>query len=206
MPTIIETNGISDEENFRATIRNAEMQCREKETEVEDAKERLKAAKSDYDDAVAHLRQIASEWSRPLPLFDHASAAATPPKLASPTVLSTMGSSDQWRKRSFPGFLEQSDIAGLGRKKIDAINDAVPTFGHFADLREQADRVNCHLAELMPQGFGTKITDQIEEAFLNESFATDELDSDDMNDDHDLDENEDGDAYEYEDDSDYEEA
>ena len=116
---------------------------------------------------------MASEAHQPsLQLFD------PPKKIEQPTSESEALDSSQenaesdpdqhWKELSFPSFLQTCDIAGLGQKKLDAISDSVSTFGDFEELRTKASVAHCHLAELLPQGFGTKITDQIEELYLNE--------------------------------------
>lgn len=49
-----------------AEIKNQESVCEEMESEVNHCKEELKAAKENYDAAVAHLRMLAKGEDRPL--------------------------------------------------------------------------------------------------------------------------------------------
>lgn len=161
----VQSERISDSEDFRIKIWNAEMRCRGKEAIVEDLKEQLKFAKSDYDDAVAKLRKLAAEGSEPLPLFDSPAAAQEPTNHADEE------NDDSWKQRNFVEFIQGIGIDGLGKKKVESLADAVTTFGDFQDLRVRASDEGLHLSKLLPSGFGEKITDQIEQAFLDHQWS-----------------------------------
>lgn len=153
-----------DNADFRAKIWNAEMRCRGKEAIVEDLKEQLKFAKADYDDAVSALRKLATDGNKPMPLFDHAK------KASESEVVETVADETQdesWREQSLGELLKSAEIKGLGQKKLEALTDLYPTFGHFQDLRVSASLEGKTLKEVLPEGFGEKITDQIDEVFLN---------------------------------------
>lgn len=150
-----------DNADFRAKIWNAEMRCRGKEAIVEDLKEQLKFAKADYDDAVSALRKLATEGNKPMPLFDHAKKAEVVETVADETQ------DESWREQSLGELLKSAEIKGLGQKKLESLTDLYPTFGHFQDLRISASLEGKPLKEVLPEGFGEKITDQIEEVFLN---------------------------------------
>jgi hypothetical protein len=154
-----------DNADFRARIWNAEMRCRGKEAIVEDLKEQLKFAKADYDDAVSALRKLATDGNKPMPLFDHAKKVEAEAEAVQPVEKED----DSWRAWPLFDLLNSSDIdiKGLGKKKIEALTDLYPTFGHFQDLRISASLEGKPLKEVLPEGFGQKIADQIEEVFLN---------------------------------------
>lgn len=154
---------VSYDQDFRIKIWNAEMKCRGREAYVEQLKEDLKAAKSEYDKAVDELRKLANDAYRPMPLFDNQPTADA---TETPTEAEDESLDEKWRPRNFVEFIETKGIRGLGRKKLDALAEAVPTFGDFEDLRTRASKENVHLSKLMPDGFGPKVTDEIEEAYF----------------------------------------
>lgn len=164
------TERISDDEDFRIRIWNAEMRCRGKEAIVEDLKEQLKSAKSDYEGAVEALRKLANEGYSPMPLFDarrQEQPAAEPIEDADCSVDDDWPEENEaWREKDFIELIKASKIEGLGKKKLEALAEVVKTFGDFEDLRTKASLENIHLSKLLPAGFGEKVTDQIEECFL----------------------------------------
>jgi hypothetical protein len=166
----------SYDQDFRIRIWNAEMKCRGREAVVEDLKEQLKAAKSDYEDAVDELRRLANDAYRPMPLFDNQEKAG---EAFDPGEAMDQPLDESWRSRNFVEFIRDRGISGLGQKKLDALAEAVPTFGDFEDLRTRASKENSHLSKLMPDGFGPKVTDEIEEEYLqsqwNDSVQGDDL-------------------------------
>jgi hypothetical protein len=167
-----ELERISDEEDFRIRIWNAEMRCRGREAVVEDLKEQLKDAKSAYEDAVTALRKLASEsGGQPLPLFD-APKQAWPNSEAAvePEAGTIAGDDESWRQKNFIEFIQSAGIDGLGKKKIDALSEVIQTFGDFQDLRNKASLEHLHLSRLLPSGFGEKVTDQIEQSFLDHQW------------------------------------
>jgi hypothetical protein len=166
-----EPERISDEEDFRIIIWNAEMRCRGREAVVEDLKEQLKDAKSAYEDAVTALRKLASEsGGQPLPLFDAPKQAEPTSEAAPESEAVATEADDSWRQRNFIEFIQGAGIDGLGKKKIDALSEVIQTFGDFEDLRTKASIEHLHLSKLLPSGFGEKVTDQIEEAYLGQQW------------------------------------
>jgi hypothetical protein len=73
---------------------------------------------------------------------------------------------DAWQSRDFIAFIRSKSISGLGEKKLEALGDAIQTFGDFEDLRQQASLNHLPLYDLMPDGFGAKVTEAIENAYL----------------------------------------
>jgi hypothetical protein len=146
-------------------IWNAEMRCRGKEAVVEDLKEQLKWAKSELDGAVAELRKLANSAHTPMPLFDQEPVESEEADQEVVTVESEP-MDDAWRSRDFIEFIRSKSISGLGEKKLEALGDAIQTFGDFEDLRQQASLNHLPLYDLMPDGFGAKVTEAIENAYL----------------------------------------
>jgi hypothetical protein len=164
-----------DEDDFRSKIWNAEMRCRGKEAIVEDLKEQLKFAKADYDDSVAALRKLAT-WGKDT--SKDASPNTDGEDDVAQTELDTNNDSldaqppaesydESWKSHSLIEMIKSADIAGLGEKKLDALADVCQTFGDFEALRTKASLDGVHLKEVLPTGFGEKITDQIEEAYFS---------------------------------------
>lgn len=153
-------------DDFRTRIWNAEMRCRGKEAIVEDLKEQLKFAKADYEESVSALRKLANECHQPsMPLFDHANKVEAEAEAV--VEVADESQDDSWRERPLLSLFQMGVIEGLGQKKMEVLTDLCPTFGHFEDLRASASLEGKQLKEVLPKGFGEKITDQIEELFLN---------------------------------------
>lgn len=159
MTTALDESG-DDGDDFKSQIWNAEMRCRGKEAIVEDLKEQLKFAKADYEDSVAALRKLAT-WGRD-PVVNQAKLEVSEPNEpeAEPPA------DESWKTHSLIDLLKSSEIDGLGKKKLDALADICKTFGDFEDLRTRASLDGVHLKEVLPTGFGEKITDQIEEVYF----------------------------------------
>jgi len=148
-------------------IWNAELIVRSKETTVEELKEELKEAKAEYDGAVKALRKLAQAKNESRPLFGGigdgggAVAVATPQPVESPIE----PTSTEWRSEPI-GTLLHPPIAGMGAKKVELLEDTVPTLGDFEDLRAKVGRDADTLAKLLPKGFGQKMVDELEERQL----------------------------------------
>lgn len=167
-----EPNQVVDSDRSRddllIQIWNAELRCRGTEAFIEDLKEQLKDAKDAHEKAIENLRELASKTHHPMPLFD------SPPKsekVEQPDEAESIESEEpednSWRDRDFIDFIKSKEIGGLGPKKIEALSEIVKTFGDFQDLRERASLEHLHLSKLLPDGFGPKVTDEIDNAFLD---------------------------------------
>jgi hypothetical protein len=158
-----------ESDDFRTNIWNAEMRCRGKEAIVEDLKEQLKFAKADYEDSVSALRKLATWGNKPkvepVRTADPEPTGTNPESIPNPT--GTQPEHDEsWRQSSFVDLLKTAEISGMGDKKLESLCDICKTFGDFEDLRTKASLDGVHLKEVLPTGFGEKITDQIEEAYF----------------------------------------
>ena len=168
-PVTAELEDESESDDFRTNIWNAEMRCRGKEAIVEDLKEQLKFAKADYEDSVSALRKLATWGNKPKvePVRNaDPELTGTHPE-SNPNPTGTQPEHDEsWRESSFVELLKTAEISGMGDKKLEALCDICKTFGDFQDLRTKASLEGVHLKEVLPTGFGEKITDQIEEAYF----------------------------------------
>ncbi len=165
-----EEDDADSEHDLLIEIWNAEMRCRGKEAVVEDLKEQLKDAKSEYEDSVVALRKLCSRASQPMPLFDKPKAAEQQQEESKdnePEYEDVPDDHQSWMDLSFADFLDKAQIEGMGPSKRDALLDMVKTFGEFQDLRVKASLDGIPLREALPKGFGEAITDRLEEAFLN---------------------------------------
>lgn len=158
-----------DRDDFRTSIWNAEMRCRGKEAIVEDLKEQLKFAKADYEDSIAALRKLANWGNEPVHSISVQPAISEPDKVDPEEVKAIEQEpepDESWRANSLIELLKSSEISGMGDKKLDSLADICKTFGDFEDLRTKASLEGVHLKEVLPSGFGEKITDQIEEVYF----------------------------------------
>jgi hypothetical protein len=149
-------------------IWNAELRCRGTEAFIEDLKEQLKDAKDAHEKAIENLRELASKSHHPMPLFDQQPKSV---KVEQPgeagSVESDEPEDNSWRDRDFIEFIKSKEIGGLGPKKIEALSEIAKTFGDFEDLRTKASLAHEHLSSVLPSGFGPKVTNEIEEAYLS---------------------------------------
>jgi hypothetical protein len=151
-------------------IWNAELRCRGTEAFIEDLKEQLKDAKDAHEKAIENLRELASRTHHSMPLFDQKpkSANVEQPGDGEPEPSEPVEAEDNsWRDRDFIEFIKSKEIGGLGPKKIEALSEIAKTFGDFEDLRTKASLAHEHLSSVLPSGFGPKVTDEIEEAYLS---------------------------------------
>jgi hypothetical protein len=188
-----ETNQVVDSHRGRddllIQIWNAELRCRGTEAFIEDLKEQLKDAKDAHEKAIENLRELASKSHHPMPLFDQPkSEKLEQPGDVDPELSESVEEEDNsWRDRDFIEFIKSKEIGGLGPKKIEALSEIVKTFGEFQDLRERASLEHVHLSKLLPDGFGPKVTDEIDNAFCdfqwNDSIGNDPVDLPEVEDD-----------------------
>lgn len=153
-----EPEGDGDDNNdLLNQIFNAELECRRKESVVEDLKEELKEAKASLDTAVTKLRRLCNQiHDTDRPLFDQK------PNTDSETAEQPEDEpSESWRDESITA-LNLASIKGFGDKKIEALTELCPTLGAFEDLRAKVGTDAATLAELMPRGIGEAATEQIE--------------------------------------------
>jgi len=168
-PVSAEPEDEPESDDFRTNIWNAEMRCRGKEAIVEDLKEQLKFAKADYEDSVSALRKLATWGNKPKvePVRTADPEPTENQPESNPNQTGTQPEHDEsWRESSFIDLLKTAEISGMGDKKLEALCDICKTFGDFEDLRTKASLEGVHLKEVLPTGFGEKITDQIEEAYF----------------------------------------
>ena len=147
---------LSAAESLLNEISNAESECREREAEVDEAKEDLKVAKANYDRAVTRLRKLAnqSENDSNRPLLDLQNDATESDE------------NDDWQSLSI-SVLWEEPIKGFGESKQEAILDEIPTLGAFEKLRQLVGREADHLCKLMPKGVGETLADELENRHLD---------------------------------------
>lgn len=147
-------------------IYQAEMECQEREGEVEQLKEELKEKKSRYDQAVLGLRKLCLQArEKPLPLFDRPQQSTPPAATDDESDAELNAAANLWRDEPIDSLFD--GIKGFGKKKLDALLEVCPTAGAFEDLRGQASREHKQFREVLPKGFGQATTDEMEERFLN---------------------------------------
>jgi len=144
-------------------IWNAELIVRSKESTVEELKEELKEAKAEYDGAVKALRKLAQAKNESRPLFGGigGDGGVNVPSTPQPVESTIEPTSTDWRDEPI-GTLLEPPIAGMGTKKVEILEDSVPTLGDFEDLRSKVGRDADTLAKLLPKGFGEKMVDELE--------------------------------------------
>lgn len=165
-----QSNDDDDADDFKSKIWNAEMRCRGKEAIVEDLKEQLKCAKADYEESISALRKLANWGNEPVPSIGTQALISEPEETEPDEVKAVEKGSEpdeSWRSNSLIELLKSAEISGMGEKKLEALSEICQTFGDFEDLRTKASLEAVHLKEVLPSGFGEKITDQIEEAYFS---------------------------------------
>lgn len=70
-----------------------------------------------------------------------------------------------WRSASIED-LQLDQIKGFGKKKRDALYEACPTMGDLEDLRAEASKQHKQFSDVLPDGFGQKLADEIENAII----------------------------------------
>lgn len=155
----------SESDEILDQIWNAELVIRRKESVIEGLREDLKIAKSQYDEAVHALRELAQlkhDGGHPLFQGQPGDSVTTKPAEpgSSPDTTADEFSSD-WRTESISTLLEPP-IAGMGPKKVELLTDLVKTLGDFEDLRARVGRDADTLSKLLPKGFGEKMVEELE--------------------------------------------
>lgn len=145
-----------------AELREVEQQCGELELRIASIKEDLKEHKKEYDAACIRLRRLVRTLTEDLPLFDRPQAAeATTAEEVDPISDDT----DSWRAVPIEE-LRLDQVKSFGAKKREALYALCPTIGALEDLRAEASSQHKQFADVLPDGFGQKITDEIENAVI----------------------------------------
>ena len=158
---------LTDAQNRLIKIENAGRYVRQQESLVEGAKEDLKSAKANYDQAVARLRNLCEAESNDAdrPLINGLKDG----EIALVGVSDDDESSDvdqSWQSLAIETLWQADEIKGFGTAKRAAIIDEVTTLGEFQKLTQQVGKDCQHLKELLPQGCGEKLADELENRFL----------------------------------------
>jgi hypothetical protein len=157
------------------------LEIDELRTRIADDKKKLKHLLEDLEEASAKVRDLrdGKDVQKDLPLIDRTGA----PTAENPTVIEPLlvevplappqppaastpsADTDQsWRKVTIDQ-LNLSDIKGFGKKKREALAEVAPTLGDLEDLRAQAGAMG--LQSVLPNGFGQKICDEIEDKIIS---------------------------------------
>ncbi len=156
---------------------NASMHVSELESQVKSLKSDLKDARETMEeayDSLIELQERGPEQPKPTASLSSGSteAESQSSNSESPNPAPAEKPEDNaWRNEPLTA-LELDKIDGLGKKKLEALMDAVPTIGAFEDLRAQAGAYGVHT--LLPKGLGRKIADELEErqiAWLQRRWA-----------------------------------
>lgn len=135
---------------------------REAEAVMESLKDKLKEAKDHYKLEVARCEKLEGE------LMDLLEGKAFPKKQESEENEGSEVDDDSLVDESDEGWREMptgevcEGISGLGAKKLEALIALAPTLGKLVDLQAQA--YNGDFREQLPDGFGVKIAEKIENA------------------------------------------
>lgn len=163
----IDDEPLTDAQNRLIKIENAGRYVRQQEALVEGAKEDLKSAKANYDQAVTRLRNLCEAESNDAdrPLINGLKDG----EIALVGVSDDDESSDvdqSWQSLAIETLWQADEIKGFGTAKRAAIIDEVTTLGEFQKLTQQVGKDCQHLKELLPQGCGEKLADELENRFL----------------------------------------
>lgn len=170
-----------DEKRFWATIKikgqlaECGRDIRDSESKIEELKVQIKEEKEFLKGEQIRLTRLAGQLAdiidgHPLPVDPNAKPEKETPKLEGPTTASDGDDESEsnlpnWRAMETGTLLD--GLKGLGKKKLEALVDSAPTAGDLEDLRGEASRAHKHFREVLPDGFGEKIADAIEERLLD---------------------------------------
>jgi len=146
--------------------RNIEMT----ESEIDDYQSSIKDSKEFLKGETIRLRRLGSELAdiidgKPLPIDPNkAKAPQESMELAGKPMELAEAEDTTWRKMPTSELLQ--GLKGLGAKKLDTICDAAATVGDLEDLRGEASRSHKSFKEVLPDGFGQKIADAIEDRLI----------------------------------------
>lgn len=180
-----------DERTFFKQLKEANLEVRVIESEIEDAKENLKILKSKLKLASAVLLQITSKGveyrKKPKPIPVEARYVPPPSELISSAppdnkmkevqeasalaVAQSVSAPSEAIKPEDPKPVENWEaietasilegIEGLGKKKREALLDSFPNLGKLMQARTEASKENLPFAKLLPKGIGETIGTEI---------------------------------------------
>lgn len=145
---------------------NASMHVSELESQVKSLKSDLKDARETMEeayDSLIELQERGPEQPKPAPSSTPQATESAAPQPGTPTASGQAPEPKEdnaWRNEPLTS-LGLDKIDGLGKKKLEALMEAVPTMGAFVDLQSQAGAMGVHT--LLPKGLGRKIADELEE-------------------------------------------
>lgn len=143
-------------------IEECERRINELKEEIKVEKEMLKGEQHRLQKLARELREIKA--GHPLPVDPNAKKEEEKP--SEPEAESDDGQTDDsWRDKPTGELLD--GVNGFGAKKRDALIDVAPTAGDLEDLRGQASKAHKSFREVLPNGFGQKLADAIEDRLID---------------------------------------
>lgn len=144
-------------------LAEAERECQRLEGQYSVYKNEIKDLKEELKVAEMRVRKVSCEIldmldGRDLPTKPELPAAADATSMDEPE-------DNGWRLLSTQELL--SGIKGIGSKKIDALIAVAPTVGDLEDLRGEASKSHQSFREVLPDGFGQKAADAIEDRLID---------------------------------------
>ena len=146
-----------DEDAYAVELKIAQDKLIEAAMECDDAKGRLKDAKSYEKLSLDYLKSLVVNGVRYRKKPEPKPADQVDPETGEviPAV-ATMGvASSEWRSWETASILD--GIEGLGAKKRDALLESFPTFGKLMDARTEAGKEHVPFHSLLPKGIGESI-------------------------------------------------
>jgi hypothetical protein len=144
-----------DEEGYAAELKNAQDKLIEATMELDDAKGRLKDAKSFEKLSLDYLKSLIVTGVRYRKKPEPKPVAQVDPETGEVIPSVEPNTSTEWRSWETASILD--GIEGLGAKKRDSLLESFPTFGKLMDAREEAGKEHVPFHSLLPKGIGESI-------------------------------------------------
>jgi hypothetical protein len=144
-----------DEDAYAVELKKAQEKLIEAAMECDDAKGRLKDAKSYEKLSLDYLKSLVVTGVRYRKKPEPKPADQVDPETGEVIPSVEPNTSTEWRSWETASILD--GIEGLGQKKRDALLESFPTFGKLMDARTEAGKEHVPFHSLLPKGIGESI-------------------------------------------------
>lgn len=144
-----------DEDSYAVELKKAQDKLIEAAMECDDAKGRLKDAKSYEKLSLDYLKSLVVTGVRYRKKPEPKPADQVDPETGEVIPSVEPNTSTEWRSWETASILD--GIEGLGQKKRDALLESFPTFGKLMDARTEAGKEHVPFHSLLPKGIGESI-------------------------------------------------
>ena len=144
-----------DEDSYAVELKTAQDKLIEAAMECDDAKGRLKDAKSYEKLSLDYLKSLVVTGVRYRKKPEPKPVAQVDPETGEAIPAVEPNTSTEWRSWETASILD--GIEGLGAKKRDSLLESFPTFGKLMDARTEAGKEHVPFHSMLPKGIGESI-------------------------------------------------